>query len=67
MYITLNGRRQEIKGEESLSRLLTELKIEARTVAIEVNEHLIPKSEWSDCVIKEGDRIEILQAMGGGA
>ena len=66
MFITLNGKKQEIRGVMPLSGLLTELKVAERAVAIEVNGNIIPRSEFEDLEIKEGDRIEVLRLIGGG-
>ena len=50
----------------TLSGLLTELKVPQKGVAIEVNGNIIPRSEFENLQIKEGDRIEILRIVGGG-
>jgi len=31
-----------------------------------VNDELVPRSEHADCQLNEGDRVEIVQAIGGG-
>lgn len=66
MFISLNGKRRQIKQAMSLHQLLAELKVEARAVAIEVNENIIPRSEFSSLQIRGGDIIEILRVVGGG-
>lgn len=42
------------------------LKLDARKVALECNEVIIPRSRYSDTPIQDGDRIEIVQFIGGG-
>ena len=66
MFITLNGKKQKLREEMPLSRLLAEFKVEERAVAIEVNGNIIPRSEFSNLEIKEGDTIELLRVVGGG-
>lgn len=66
MFVTLNGKKQEIKEAMPLSRLLTEFKVPEKGVAIEVNGNIIPRSEFSNLRIREGDIIEMLRIVGGG-
>jgi sulfur carrier protein len=37
-----------------------------KRIAVEVNEDLVSRSAYGDCRLQEGDRVEIVQAIGGG-
>jgi thiazole synthase len=64
--ITLNGERFELDSPMSVLALLTQLDIDPRRVAIEHNLNIIKRQTYSDVVIGEGDRVEIVNFVGGG-
>ncbi len=66
MQITVNG---EARGSEralSISALLEEMGLGQRRVAVEVNEVIVPRSLHGQHMLAEGDRVEVVQAIGGG-
>ena len=66
MKIEVNGEAREVRDGLSLAELIATLALEGSRYAVEVNEELIPRSEHADCVLKENDRVEVVQAIGGG-
>ena len=66
MKITLNGETREVDGEPSLFDLLAAAGYQGKRVAVEVNRRIVPKSTHADVRLREGDRIEIVHAIGGG-
>ena len=66
MRVVLNKDIQIIPDGASVSDLLKHFQIELKYIAVEVNESIIPKSEYSNFNLKENDRIEIINAVGGG-
>ena len=66
MHIELNGEIREVLDNISLENLIASLGMSDKRYAIEVNEELIPRSEHLDYSLKEGDRVEVVQAIGGG-
>ena len=62
----LNDKEELIEQNSSLLLLLKRKKIQERNIAIEVNQKIIPKSEWNDFKIKQNDIIEVVTAIGGG-
>jgi thiazole synthase len=64
--ITLNGERFELDSPMSVAALLSQLDIDPRRVAIEHNLNIIKRQTYSDVVIGEGDRVEIVNFVGGG-
>lgn len=66
MVITLNGERYELAQPMTVSALLARLDIDFRRVAIEHNLEIIKRRTFESVVVKEGDRLEIVNAVGGG-
>ena len=67
MKITLNGDPHEVAGPLTLSALLAQLKIDSRRVAVEHNLTVVKRAEYEVTQIHEGDEIEIVNFVGGGA
>jgi len=67
MRLTVNGELFESSGaEETLAGLLCQLTIEPGRVAVEVNESLVRRADHLSFRLKENDRIEIVNFVGGG-
>ena len=66
MHILLNGKRHEMLEDTSLAALLATLDLQNKRFAVEVNEELIPRSEHAEHALHTDDRVEIVQAIGGG-
>ena len=66
MTIKLNGDPHDVPGPLSVGALLTQLEIDARRVAVELNLDVVKKSAYDSAVIKEGDEVEIVNFVGGG-
>lgn len=66
MKIFVNGEVQEIANDATVSDLVALLDLAGRRIAVEVNEDIIPKSLHAQTRLREGDRIEIVHAIGGG-
>lgn len=66
MKITVNGETVEVDAQCSVAGLLKQLGLGEKRVAVERNGELVPKSLHVSEVVSEGDRIEIVQAIGGG-
>jgi thiamine biosynthesis protein ThiS len=66
MHILVNGESREIAEGASLAELLATLDLGNRRFAVEVNETLVPRSQHADYALHGDDRVEIVQAIGGG-
>ena len=66
MQITLNGEPIEFDGAPTIAELLQHTGHANRRVAIELNQAIVPRSQHAVQRLVEGDRVEIVQAMGGG-
>ena len=64
--IHVNGESRKVNPDCSVADLLRELKINNRYCAVERNQQLILREEHSDCLLSEGDRIEVVTLVGGG-
>ncbi len=66
MNILLNNKPEVLFEDSTIKNLLEKKNIKNKYYAIEVNKKIIPKSDHEIYVIKDGDRIEIITAIGGG-
>jgi thiazole synthase len=67
LKITLNGDLFEIAGPLTISALLSQLEVDSRRVAVEHNLIVLKRALYETTVIDEGDQIEIVNFVGGGA
>ena len=65
MRVIVNGEAREI-ASESVAALLGELDYEGTHFAIAVNYDVLPKSQWAQTQLKNGDEIEIITPRQGG-
>ena len=66
MRIQLNGQEHVLPGPTSVAGLVERLGFDARKVAIERNLEIVPRSAYADTQLGEGDRLEIVNFVGGG-
>lgn len=66
MQIILNGEAHLLPASQSVAELLDALQLAGKRLAVEVNEEIIPKSRHTSHCLTEGDRVEIVHAIGGG-
>jgi sulfur carrier protein len=66
MKIFLNGQEQALDTGTTLTQLIATFADDPRGIAIERNLEIVPKSAWDGCVLKDGDRLEVVQFVGGG-
>ncbi len=66
--ITVNGEEKKVDRELTIMELLEFMDVKFREVglAVAVNDEVVPKSEYKIRKVKEGDRVEIVQLVGGG-
>jgi sulfur carrier protein len=66
MRVTVNGESRELDAALSVAELLQALHVPAARVAVEINEAVVPRAAYPEHRVAEGDRIEIVQFVGGG-
>jgi sulfur carrier protein len=66
MKILINGDTRQFEESKTITGLVDDLGLEPKMILIEHNGIALHRSEWSACLLSEGDRIEILQVAAGG-
>ncbi len=66
IVIYLNGKREEIKNNINISKLLEAKKIRSEVVTIELNDRIIEKDKYPQTLLNSNDRLEFVYYMGGG-
>lgn len=64
--VTLNGTAREFPAPLTFSQLVDELALAGRRIAVERNGEIVPRSRFTDARLADGDRIEVVVAVGGG-
>jgi thiamine biosynthesis protein ThiS len=67
MTIEVNGESRKIEDGQTVAALLKDLDIRADRVAVELNLEILNRSDFETRGLREGDRLEILSFIGGGA
>ncbi len=65
MEITFNGQSKETKSR-TVEDLLSEFELTGKKIAVELNQEIISKTNYSATLLSNGDSIEIVQFVGGG-
>ena len=66
LNITLNGSTFPVSAETSIAQLLADLGYAEKRVALERNGAIVSRSAHNSTLLEAGDRLEIVQAIGGG-
>lgn len=66
MRITVNGEQMEIPEGSTVQDLLEHLQITGQRIAVAVNGQVVPSGTHDRHVLKEGDDVELVHAVGGG-
>ncbi len=66
MRLTVNGETLETSNAATITELLNEIRIEPYKVAVEVNLSIIKKADYSTFRLNDGDKVEIVNFVGGG-
>tara|TARA_Y100000748_G_scaffold102853_1_gene85762 strand:- start:1162 stop:1362 length:201 start_codon:yes stop_codon:yes gene_type:complete len=66
MQILLNGEPHQLDQPLTLRALIDELGLTGKRLAVELNLEIVPRSQHADTRLSEGDRVEIVHAIGGG-
>ena len=63
--VKINGSLQEAAGM-TVSEYLKSADFDTRRIVVEINQNIIPKAEYGQTVIQDGDIVEIISFVGGG-
>ena len=64
--ITVNGKQIQLASEMSVADYLEQNNHQIKRIAVELNEEILPKYSYSDTMLKDGDRLEVVTFVGGG-
>ncbi|MDE6501843.1 MAG: sulfur carrier protein ThiS [Ruminococcus sp.] len=62
--ITVNGEKMDFSG--TVAELLDVMEYNGKRVAVELNENIVPKAEYENTAVSDGDKLEIVRFVGGG-
>ena len=65
MRVTVNGEPHTLPENTTAQGLTDILQVHGR-VALEINHAVLPRHQWQDHALSEGDAIEVVRAIGGG-
>ena len=69
MKLSINGRDREfseLDSDPKLHHLIELLQLKADRVAIERNGEIVPRANWAQVQLADGDKLEVVQFVGGG-
>ena len=66
MQIQLNGEAYSLDEPTTLTDLVERLGLAGKRLAIELNLEIVPRSQFAETRLADGDRVEIVHAIGGG-
>ena len=66
MHLLVNGAALELPEGASVSTLIERMQLAGRRLAVEINGEIVSRSLHARTELRENDRVEIVQAIGGG-
>jgi thiamine biosynthesis protein ThiS len=66
MDIIVNGQPRTLSDNATPADLLAELGLSGKRLAVEINESILPRSQYTVYRLQTGDRVEVVHAIGGG-
>ena len=67
MQLTINGKTRSFEATSfSVANLVSSLELEGKRLAIECNGEIVPRSQFAEVQLVDGDKLEIVGAVGGG-
>ena len=66
MRVSVNGEEQELPEALTVAELVERAGLGDQRIALELNREIVPRGEYATTTLHEGDRVEIVRAIGGG-
>ena len=66
MQIEVNGQARDVDDTATVERLISDLGLSVRHVAVELNLKLVPRSQHAETILSPGDTLEVVTLVGGG-
>jgi thiamine biosynthesis protein ThiS len=67
MHVVVNGEERALEEEMALPKFLNSFGLDGRRIAIAHNGTVLYREDWPSVTLHEGDRLEIVRMIGGGA
>lgn len=67
MNVSINGEGRSFASAVTLAALVDSLGMKPDRVAVELNREIVPRDQWPSTQLAEGDQLEIVHFVGGGA
>jgi sulfur carrier protein len=66
LQVTINGDPRRFERALAVNELIAELALAGKRIAVEKNGEIVPRSRYAETRLADGDRLEIVAAVGGG-
>ena len=66
LTLQINGERKQLPADSCVSALVEKIPLAGKRFAIELNGEIVPKSAHATTLLHDGDRLEVVVAVGGG-
>ena len=66
LFVSVNGEDRSVPAGATVRSLLELLQLDTRRIAVAIHRDVVPRSEFASRELQAGDRVEILEAVGGG-
>jgi thiamine biosynthesis protein ThiS len=66
MKLRINGEDRDFQQPLTLFSLVESMGMKADRVAVELNHNIVPRDQWTQTSLADGDRLEIVHFVGGG-
>jgi sulfur carrier protein len=66
LNVSLNGEALHLTETIGLARLLEQQGYQTQKIAVAINGEFVPRSQYTETSINEGDKVDVIQAVGGG-
>jgi len=66
MRLVINGKEQTFADVLTLAGLIEQLGMKSDRVAVELNRDIVPRAQWPETKLNDGDKLEIVHFVGGG-
>ncbi|MGA2690526.1 MAG: sulfur carrier protein ThiS [Candidatus Korobacteraceae bacterium] len=66
MRLIINGKDQTFVESITLAQLVEQLGMKGDRVAVELNREIVPRAQWPETMLNDGDQMEIVHFVGGG-
>ena len=66
IQIQLNGTPHQLADGTRVAELIEQLALTPQRVALELNWEILPRAQWTEQLLRDGDKVEIVHFVGGG-